>query len=39
VPEVYFNADRILHMAAGKIVAEYDPHAISLGDLEAAVYA
>ncbi|MES0050058.1 sugar ABC transporter ATP-binding protein [Mesorhizobium sp. M0053] len=39
VPEVYFNADRILHMAAGKIVAEYDPHAIPLGDLEAAVYA
>jgi simple sugar transport system ATP-binding protein len=39
VPEVYFNADRILHMAAGRIVAEYDPHAIALEDLEAAVYA
>ena len=25
VPEVYFNADRVLHMAAGRIVAEYDP--------------
>ena len=39
VPEVYFNADRILHMAAGRIVAEYDPRATTLEDLEAAVYA
>ena len=39
VPEVYFNADRVLHMAAGRIVAEYDPRAISLNELEAAVYA
>jgi len=39
VPEVYFNADRVLHMAAGRIVKEYDPHAISLEDLEATVYA
>ncbi|MEP7241669.1 MAG: sugar ABC transporter ATP-binding protein [Devosia sp.] len=38
VPEVYFNADRILHMAAGRIVAEYDPHTVTLKDLEAAVY-
>lgn len=38
VPEVYFNADRVLHMAAGRIVAEYDPHAIALKDLEAAIY-
>jgi simple sugar transport system ATP-binding protein len=39
VPEVYFNADRILHMAAGRIVAEYDPRKIALRELEAAVYA
>lgn len=39
VPEVYFNADRVLHMAAGLIVAEYDPHAVTLEQLEAAVYA
>ncbi len=39
VPEVYFNADRILHMAGGKIVAEYDPRTISLNAIEAAVYA
>ena len=39
VPEVYFNADRVLHMVAGRIVAEYDPRTVSLTDLEAAVYA
>jgi simple sugar transport system ATP-binding protein len=39
VPEVYFNADRVLHMAGGRIVGEYDPHKIALQDLEAAVYA
>jgi simple sugar transport system ATP-binding protein len=39
VPEVYFNTDRILHMAAGRIVAEYDPRSISIGELERAVYA
>ena len=27
VPEVYFNADRVLHMAEGRIVGEYDPEA------------
>jgi simple sugar transport system ATP-binding protein len=39
VPEVYYNADRILHMAAGRIVGEYDPRSTSLRELEAAVYA
>ena len=39
VPEVYFNADRVLHMAEGRIVGEYDPRQISLEDLERAVYA
>jgi len=39
VPEVYFNSDRILHMAGGRIVAEYDPRRISIADLERAVYA
>ncbi|WP_370675846.1 sugar ABC transporter ATP-binding protein [Pleomorphomonas sp. PLEO] len=38
VPEVYFNADRILHMAQGRIVGCYDPRAYSLHDIEAAVY-
>jgi len=39
VQEVYFNADRVLQMAMGKIVAEYDPRKLTLGELEAAVYA
>jgi len=39
VHEAYFNSDRILHMAGGRIIAEYDPRRISIGDLERAVYA
>ena len=39
VPEVYFNADRILHMAGGRIIGEYDPRRTSLSELEEAVYA
>jgi simple sugar transport system ATP-binding protein len=39
VPEVYFNADRVLHMKEGSIVAEYDPRRVTLADLEAAIYA
>ena len=39
VSEVHYNADRILHMAGGRIVAEYDPRVTSLDELEAAVYA
>ncbi len=39
VPEVYFNSDRILHMAEGRIVGEYDPRQMSLSDVERAVYA
>ena len=39
VTEVQLNADRILHMAGGRIVGEYDPHQTSIPELEAAVYA
>ena len=39
VTEVYLNADRILHMAAGRLVGEYDPHRTSIPELEGAVYA
>ncbi|MDX0641687.1 ATP-binding cassette domain-containing protein [Sinorhizobium medicae] len=39
VPEVYFNADRVLHMAQGRIVGIYDPHQTRLEEIEAAVYA
>lgn len=38
-PEVYFNSDRILHMAHGRLVAEYDPRNLTLEQLEAAIYA
>ena len=31
VPEVYFNADRVLHMAGGGIVGEYDPRRVDAG--------
>lgn len=39
VSEVYFNADRVLHMADGRIVGEFDPRRIALRELEEAVYA
>lgn len=39
VPEIYFNADRALHMAGGRIVGEYDPRKIELREFEEAVYA
>ena len=39
VTEVYLNADRILHMAGGRLVGEYDPHATTIPKLEGAVYA
>ncbi len=38
-PEVYFNADRVIHMADGQFQATYDPRAISLTELESAIYA
>ena len=39
VSEVHFNADRILHMAGGRLIAEYDPRKTTLPELEHAVYA
>jgi len=39
VSEAFFHADRVLRMASGQIVDEYDPRRISLADLERAVYA
>lgn len=39
VTEVMFNADRILHMADGRLVAEYDPHAVTVPELEEHIYA
>ena len=39
VTEVVYNADRVLHMADGKIVGEYAPNSTSVPDLEARIYA
>jgi simple sugar transport system ATP-binding protein len=39
VPEVYLNADRVLHMAGGRISHQWDPRQTGLQDMEAAVYA
>lgn len=38
VPEVYFNADRVIHMAGGRLVNEYDPRQMGLRAMEEAVY-
>ncbi|MEM7696127.1 MAG: sugar ABC transporter ATP-binding protein [Pseudomonadota bacterium] len=39
VTEVLMNADRVLHMAGGRMVGEYNPHGTSVEALERAVYA
>lgn len=39
VTEVYFNADRILHMADGRIIGEHDPLATTVEALEERIYA
>ncbi len=39
VPEVYYNADRVLHMAQGRIVGEYIPAKSTMKEIEEAVYA
>ncbi len=39
IAEVYFNADRVLHMRGGRIVGEFVPGATSEQALAEAVYA
>ncbi|KWF62897.1 sugar ABC transporter ATP-binding protein [Burkholderia pseudomultivorans] len=39
IPEVYFNADRILHMRDGRIVAQYVPGATPIDHIERDVHA
>ena len=39
VTEVMFNADRVLHMADGRIAGEYDPRATDVAEMEARIYA
>ena len=39
IPEVYFNADRILHMRDGRIVGAYVPGETDIDAIEEAVHA
>lgn len=39
VTEVMLNADRVLHMAEGRIVGEYDPRETDVPSMEARIYA
>nr|WP_321445987.1 sugar ABC transporter ATP-binding protein [uncultured Cohaesibacter sp.] len=39
VTEVMFHSDRILHMADGRIIDEYNPHDITVPQLEERIYA
>jgi simple sugar transport system ATP-binding protein len=39
IPEVYFNADRILHMRNGRMVAEYVAGATTIDQIERDVHA
>ena len=39
IPEVYFNADLVLHMRDGRIVGRYRPCDVSIDSIEEAVHA
>ena len=39
VTEVMFHSDRILHMADGRIVDEYNPNDVTVPELEERIYA
>jgi simple sugar transport system ATP-binding protein len=39
IPEVYFNADRILHMRDGRVVGEYTPGKTTMEHIERDVHA
>lgn len=39
IPEVYFNADRVLHMRGGRIVESFTPSEVAMDVIEAAVHA
>jgi simple sugar transport system ATP-binding protein len=39
IPEVYYHADRVLHMAQGRIVAEFVPGKVPIEALREAVHA
>ncbi|MGI9222085.1 MAG: sugar ABC transporter ATP-binding protein [Woeseiaceae bacterium] len=37
IPETYYNADRILHMRDGRLVAAFQPRDVKIGQIEMAV--
>lgn len=39
IPEVYFNADRVLHMRGGRIVQTFVPAETDMARIEAAIHA
>lgn len=39
IPEIYHNADRILHMREGRLVETFKPHDVDIGQIEMAVNA
>ena len=39
IPEVYFNADRVLHMRDGRIVQAFVPAETEINRIEEAVHA
>lgn len=39
IPEVYFNADRILHMRNGRLIDSYVPGETDIDEIERAVHA
>ena len=39
IPEVYFNADVVLHMRDGRIVGQYRPRDVAIDAIEEAVHA
>lgn len=38
IPEVHYNADRVLHMRDGRLVEQFVPHATTMERMEAAVH-
>lgn len=39
IPEAYYNSDRVLHMAGGEFIGEYDPRTTTIAEIEGAVFA
>lgn len=39
ISETYYNCDRVLHMANGELVGEYDPRSTTIPMIEEAVFA